>query len=322
MPSKARPSPPRPRSVRPRRVANTPALGTALMVIDHERLQSAAWAEFHTARKRLDKAARDLHRHEEEDVPAYDQWLHRTFPILVTQLRELHEEVATKTRKVGEVLARAALSGGSLKRLWRQQKERETNPEKFEASSSEEEDEEFSDRRRHEAHPEDFEHTPGPAPSPGAKEIYRRLVQRLHPDRGGIWTAAREHLWHEVQRAWAAGDADWLARLEVDWETANELVDSKSPLSRLRRAIEELHAARRDTERRLREYRAAPPWRFTRNEKNRAALHRRTETNFLHDLRLLQRQLLHLNATIASWEEDWTRADSRPRSRYRRSRHS
>jgi phage/plasmid-associated DNA primase len=291
------------------------------MVIDHERLQAAAWAEFHTARKRLDKATRDLHRHEEIDVPAYDSWLHRTFPILVTTLREFHAEVATKARKVQAVQARAAASGGSLKRLWRQQKERETNPDPPEADrESDDYEDEPSAGSRYEARPEDFERAPGPAPSLGAREIYRRLVQRLHPDRGGAWTPAREHLWHEVQRAWAAADTDWLSRLEVDWETANEIVSAASPLSRLRRAIEELHAARRDTERKLREYRDSPPWRFTRNEKNRAVLHRRTEANFAHDLKFLQRQLDYLNATIAAWEEDWTRPGSGPKSRHRRSR--
>jgi len=73
---------------------------TALLIIDHGRLQSAAWAEFHTARKRLEKAARNLHRHEETDVPAYTAWLHRTFPLLVTRLRELHAEIASKAQKV------------------------------------------------------------------------------------------------------------------------------------------------------------------------------------------------------------------------------
>ena len=290
------------------------------MVIDHERLQSAAWAEFHTASKQLDKATRDLHRHEEVDVPAYNQWLHRTFPLLVTSLRELHLEVATKTHQVEAVLARAAFSGGSLKRLWRQQKEHAANP-KPSGDTDAADDAESSSNRRREADLDDFQPARGPAPSANAKETYRRLVQRLHPDRGGKWTAAREHLWHEVQRAWAAGNADWLARLEVEWETAHEIVGPKSPLSRLRRAIEELLAARRDIERKLREYRSSPPWRFTRTEKNRAALHRRTETNFIHDLRFLQRQLDHLNATIARWEEDWTRGDSRPRSRPRRTRY-
>jgi len=296
-----------------------------LLVIDHERLQGAAWAEYHTVRKRLDRAARDLHRHEEIDVPAFESWLHRTFPVLVTTLRDLHAEVETKARKVQAVQAHAAFYGGSLKRIWRQQKEREEararraeDPADETGDAGETESDDAGAQRR-EARADDFERAAGPAPSADAREIYRRLVQRLHPDRGGEWTPARERVWHEVQQAWQAADADWLARLEVDWETAHEVLGPHSPLSRLRRAIEELHAARRDTEAKLRAYREAPAWRFTRNERHRAALQRRTEENFAHDLRFLRRQLAHLDATIAVWEEDWTRADTRLKRRPRRS---
>jgi hypothetical protein len=320
MPSRVRASALRPRTPRAKRAANGAEV-TTLILVDESRLQAAVWAEIHTLRKRLDKATRELHRHEKVDVPAYERWLHRTFPVLVTTLRELHEEVSAKARKVEAVLAQAAQVGGSLKRLWRQQKERDANPRRFSArgqAAAEERAEEDS-RRRYEARPEDFEHLPRAAPSSDAKEIYRRLVQRLHPDRGGKWTSARERLWHEVQRAWASGDVDWLARLEVEWETANEMLGPKSPLSRLRRAVEEIDAARRDIERKLREYRGSPPWRFTRDEKKRPVLHRRVEKNFAQDIVFLQRQLDHLNATIAGWEEDWTRDELRPRSRFRRS---
>ena len=37
--------------------------------------------------------------------PAYEAWLHRTFPIFITNLRELHEEVFTKGRRVEMVQA-------------------------------------------------------------------------------------------------------------------------------------------------------------------------------------------------------------------------
>jgi hypothetical protein len=292
--------------------------GGKLVVIDHRRLQGAAWAEFHTVRKRLDRLARDLHRHEGIDVPAYDSWLHRTFPVLVTALRDLHAEVAAKSRQVQAVQRTSALYGGSLKRLWREQKLRASSPEP--APEADEEADEGDETRRTEARPEDFEQAIGPAPSSEARDIYRRLVQRLHPDRGGVWTKAREHLWHEVQQAWAVADADWLARLEVGWETAHEVVGPDAPLSRLRRAIEELHAARRDTERKLKHYRSSPQWRFTRSEHYHPALQRRTEENFAHDLKFLQRQLDHLNATIASWEEDWTKAKPSPRANRHRSR--
>jgi hypothetical protein len=313
------------KSTRPRRVVTrttrAPAVqSTALMVIDHERLQRAAWVEFNLARKRLEKTARDLHRHEEMDVPAYDAWLHRTFPLQVTTLRELHAEVATKAQKIRAVQAQATYAGGSLKRLWRQQKEREANPQKFKAERDAAYGaRERSESERHAAQPEDFERASGPVPTRDARDIYRRLVQRLHPDCGGEWTPTRERLWHEVQDAWSAANTDWLARLEIEWETAHDVIGAKSALSRLRRAIEELHAARRDAERKLRDYRVSPAWRFTRNEKNRAVLQRRTESNFAHDIEFLQHQLDYLNRTIAAWEEDWTRETGR-KSRQRRTR--
>ena len=98
----------------------------------------------------------------------------------------------------------------------------------------------------------------------------------------------------------------------MEWETANEVLSMYSPLSRLRRAMEELDAARRDTLRKLREYRKSFPWRFTLTEHKRADLHRRAEASFKHDIDFLQRQLAHLKAIIAVWE-----SKSRPRPRHR-----
>jgi hypothetical protein len=307
-------------------------------VIDEGPLKRAAWAELHAVRKRQEKAARDLHRHEEIDRPAYDSWLHRTFPTLISRLRELHEEVFAKGEKVRAVQSIAMMSGRSPRKIWREQKEREANPQKFE-SDEETENGERNNRGRRDAFDRDddpfgddsdfprgdewsweqaFEgqrvRPASPKPGAEARDIYRRLVQRIHPDRGGEWTAARQRLWHEVQLAWAAADADWLARLEIEWEAANDVLVPTSALSRLRGAIAELHAARRDLERKLRHYRETPPWRFTLAEKKRESLHRRTEMDFHHDIAFLQRQLNHLNALIATWEEP-PRARRRSRAR-------
>jgi len=210
----------------------------------------------------------------------------------------------------------SAVTGRSLKKLWKEHKDYLANPEAHERDHPPEPD----------APPDDFKtdtddlfnslfgdddpassenFSPAektPSPPPEARDLYRRLVQHLHPDRGGEWTPARERLWHEVQQAWAARDADWLARLEIDWETANDTLSPDSSLSRLRRAIAELHAARRDTEHKLRAYRQSPAWRFTLSEKKRPKLHRRLETELHEDLTALQRQLAYLQSTIAIWE--------------------
>jgi hypothetical protein len=297
----------------------------ALVLIDDAPFKSAAWSDLHAARKRQEKAARDLHRHEEIDRPAYDAWLHRTFPTLITRLRELHEEVFAKGQRVAAVQAMSEYTGRPARKLWREQKEREANPERFEdeerAQREAERDagfnaddeffrDEADDFGSHARDRDPWEDLfglgrgarPKPNPTEAARDVYRRLVLRLHPVRGGVWTAARTRLWHEVQQAWAAADADWLTRLEVEWEAANDVLSPNSPLGRLFRAVEELHAARRDIERKLREYRASAQWRFTLTLKKRDLLRRRTEMYFQHDIAFLQRQLAYLNATIASWE--------------------
>lgn len=325
----------RPRRTRPVADATVKVRRYAIVVINDVPLKSAAWSDLHAARKRQEKAARDLHRHEEIDRPAYDEWLHRTFPRLITQLRELHEEVYAKSRRVESVQAMSAYTGRSARKLWREQKEREANPELFEAEDRarrdaerdegfdagddffDDENDGFGGQARNpwdDAFEMGRTTAPKPNPTGAARDVYRRLVQRLHPDRGGEWTNARKRIWHEVQQAWAAGDVDWLTRLEVEWEAANDLLSPASPLSRLFRAIEELNAARRDVERKLRMYRESPPWRFTLAVKKREQLHRRTEMNFHHDIAFLQRQLAYLNATIASWEEP---ASARQRARSR-----
>ena len=48
----------------------------------------------------------------------------------------------------------------------------------------------------------------------------------------------------------------------------------------------------------------------------REALGHRVQADFARNFRILKRQLSQLNATIAEWEEDWTRADSPPRHKH------
>lgn len=304
-----------------------------LVLIDQAPLQQEVWNALRISRRRLEKLSQLLHRHQELDFPSYESWLYSTFPQQMTALRDLRMEVSSTARKIKWVQHRAAIYGGSLKRLWRDQKAREANPpptpppaEKSDPTSdtAESEAEEPSSRRT-EARWEDFQSlrgAQGQPPSQAARDIYRRLVQYLHPDRGGEWTRSREHLWHEVQQAWAAGDADWLARLEVSWETTHELLSPTAPLSRLKKGLEETEAALRDAERALDLAKASPAWKFTAGKEPREHLILRVDRELGTERQRLQRQLNDLHATIASWEDDWTRADVRPAPRRRYVRRS
>lgn len=287
---------------------------TALMLVDDQPLRDEVWQTFQELRRRLEEATRELHQHEEVDVPAFEAWKHRTFPLHLTALRELEREVLTKAQRVQEAQARAAHTGRSVKRVWQEVQDAHGTSAANQTRPADDEEENTS--RRRQARLEDFFPEPAPTPTRAARDIFRRLVQRLHPDHGGEWTSARQKLWHQVQAAWDAGDVDCLARLEVEWEAAHDVLGPHSPLSRLREAVEELHAAERDLEHRFDTYHGSPAWRFTQAEADRKKLERRVETQLGRDYRALRAQLRDLNAKIELWEEDWTR----PRSRERRPR--
>jgi phosphoglycerate-specific signal transduction histidine kinase len=80
--------------------------------------------------------------------------------------------------------------------------------------------------------------------------VYRRLCQLLHPDVGGELTPERAELWHQVQDAYAAGDAvrldTILARVEqadgqeVRPRTIAELLDLRRHYDRARQQLRTL----------------------------------------------------------------------------------
>lgn len=149
-----------------------------------------------------------------------------------------------------------------------------------------------------------------------AREIYRRLVQNLHPDRGGEWSPARARLWHEVQQAWDARDLDWLSRLEVEWEAATELLGPASPVGRLLQALQEIDGARRDSDRRIRTYKHSPAWRFSLLPAPGEPLRRRLAEELQDEIARLRYGLGELERVIADWE----RAMQPRRARRRRGR--
>src|ERR1051325_10455080 len=95
------------------------------------------------------------------------------------------------------------------------------------------------------------------------RELYRRLVRRLHPDLRADGSTAVSALWHEVQEAYAASD---VARMEIllalsDIE-ANRLADQT--LAQLRAVRAELERAWRALEKSLLEAEGEDAWDFAR----------------------------------------------------------
>lgn len=331
------------RSVRTSRHAQSQSL--ALLVVDNGPLQKAAWQKLQAARKRLIKATADLHRHEQQDEPAYRSWMFASCPAVLSEIRELAIQCDAKRLLIANVESLAWRQGKPPAVIWqmykgqipsapinfRDEEDDEDEDWPTEGDEDEDRDQSIDDLLREQGidplSPEaelirdlgrQLTRHEDPEPEDEAKEIYRRLVQQLHPDRGGEWTERREALWHEVQRAWDVRDADWLARLEAELEIVTETLSVASAVGRLGAALKEIDAARRDTERKLREYRKTPAWRFTLKPRDPSEEEELAST--LRDQRdMLRANLAALEATFARWEKPLGLARSKQRRGEKRS---
>lgn len=133
------------------------------------------------------------------------------------------------------------------------------------------------------------------------RELYRRLVRRLHPDLRADGSAAASALWHEVQEAYAATD---VARMEIllalsDIEanrTAGQTVaQMQSVLSELERALGALEKSLQEAER-------EDAWDFARLGAN-PGLHTRVERQLKTDLGHRTQRLTVLAQMISEWSQ-------------------
>ncbi len=133
------------------------------------------------------------------------------------------------------------------------------------------------------------------------KELYRRLVRRLHPDLRADGSATVSALWHEVQEAYAASD---VARMEIllalsDIE-ANQAADQT--VSQMRGVLAELERSLQALEKSLREAEGEEAWDFARTGPS-AGLHLSVERQLKSDLAARTRRLDLLARTIAEWAD-------------------
>ncbi|MEP6822985.1 MAG: J domain-containing protein [Chthoniobacterales bacterium] len=132
------------------------------------------------------------------------------------------------------------------------------------------------------------------------KELYRRLVRRLHPDLRADRKAAVSALWHEVQEAYLAGD---VARMEILLAlsdiAANHMDDARS-LAQMRAVLAELERALGALEKSLLEAEREDAWNFARRGPA-GDLRLRVERQLKSDLAQRAMRLDLLARTIAAW---------------------
>jgi hypothetical protein len=94
------------------------------------------------------------------------------------------------------------------------------------------------------------------------RDTYRKLCRMLHPDANPDLPRALAGLWHAVQDAYAAGDAERLDALLARAELGAGDVAALPRVSMIADLIRHYRSARKSVRAMLRRYRASPAWGF------------------------------------------------------------
>lgn len=137
------------------------------------------------------------------------------------------------------------------------------------------------------------------------KQIYRRLVRRLHPDTGAESSPQARQLWHDLQDAWQQRDLDRLELLQAMVELqdgGDETGFAAASLDQLRRIVRELARAWRDLQKRRREVKRHPATRLGDPEKAKL-LDSAIRAELQEDIRELRAEISEVDSLIARWQK-------------------
>ncbi len=233
--------------------------------------------------------------------------------------RRANPEAAAEKDRLREETERRKHDEAEKKRDARGESDDEFDP--FEALFGDEDDEEIEDWEEDGDFAEFIEslfggggrrsaaRTPKPpvAESKTARELYRAIARRLHPDHHGHMSEARKLLWNEAQKAHRDGDVETLRAVLAQCENGEAGIGAHTPVSVLLHLISRLKAAMRPVRSQLRQVNRKPEWNFAAKIEDPRFV-RNVEAMFREDIRHIKRELDDLTRAL----DNLARAAARP----------
>ncbi len=309
-----------------------------LVVIDNEPIRRKYRKELDQSRRQLHKLELELERFKGDDTTAFKGWLYTTFPVRLSTIRALHEEMARLVSRLN--LMRefqnhgVKAPGAAYHRAMRVETGEDPMPDFppppiSQPNSSSDEELEFlrtaikglaqdmgldGDSIEEQldtmlAGAEEGEKDFNKEDRQESQSVYRQIALRLHPDRGGTMAEPEAKIWYRAQEAYAAGDVLTLRQLWSRLTDHSEHVLQLSCGDMIKSIIEtqaQMAALRTVRESLKRE----PAWNFSRlSDKQLRSRRRRVEQDLveqeqstrqeLEDLRL---ECERLSALQRRWE--------------------
>ena len=213
-----------------------------LMVVDNEPIRRSYLDDLERARAELRKIEAELERFKDLDSLSFKTWLHRTFPVEMSRIREIHEECMRLLNRLSLVQQfrehGVKSEGQAYRRAVRVETGEDPMPdfppppidhttdmpegfrEIFKDAMRGMVDEMGLDADEMETEVNNFLAgvTPGKGNTANHEEcrsIYRQIALRLHPDRGGKMNEPEARIWFRAQDAYECGDLLTLRQLSA-----------------------------------------------------------------------------------------------------------
>jgi hypothetical protein len=306
----------------------------SLMVIDNEPIRCRYRQELDEAHADLHKLESEVERFKGSDTNAFKSWLHATFPVRLSRIRELHEEAGRLVNRLNlmhEFQKHGIKApGAAYRRAVRVEAGEEPMPDFPPPSAAERSHESDGEREFLKTAIQDLAEDMGFDPdlieeeldtmledagktsaAPNRQEcqsIYRQIALRLHPDRSGAMSEAEAQIWYRAQEAYAAADVLTLRQL---WSQVADHAENISELScgdmiagviETRAQIAALLALRESLKR-------EPAWNFSRlSKKQLRSRELRIERDLAKQEESIRRELEGLRAQcerLAALKQSW-----------------
>ncbi len=144
------------------------------------------------------------------------------------------------------------------------------------------------------------------------KDLYRKLVRLLHPDRNHEQTPREKELWHQVQEAYRAHDLGKMEAVAGRLEIGLPGAAAKLPIQILLRMTRDLMDALRGLRRQLNEARSHPAWKFSAQTTNLPKFEAQRKRQLVSDLQLAKARLARITARLDEIAAKAERKRTRP----------
>lgn len=316
---------------------------TDVIKLNTDTIRKKELQNYRKAEKNVNRLKRQLQHFHEHDVPGFRTWMHKTFGDILTRQRELVIRLDEKKDLILEIEELAITydlspAAAYRKALYRQAHPREAEEEDRRMAeearkkgrgddTQDDNNDPFADSDVDEsdvawdAFAEMFERMTGKAPirpesqkgphsessdQKSAKELYRMIVRRLHPDHHGHMNDARKNLWHETQQAYRSRDINTLYSILARCDGGEAGIGDYTPVSLIRRLTLQFKKTLRSINSEIRRVKSDFAWDYENRIRDRRFVSR-IRFDLENECRDAEWQLKSIVATLASLEREGNR---------------